>query len=730
MAIKRNMGSVIVGEKFDPRNLGPNQAETDHLYNALWHSCAGPLVALPHVGEKVFYFPQGHLEQVEASTSNDGILEIPAFNLPSMILCSVVHIQLKAEVDTDEVFAQVTLVPETTQEEHNLDAVVRPLPERTNVYSFCKTLTASDTSTHGGFSILKRHAEEGLPPLDMSRKSPSQDLVAEDLHGVEWRFRHIYRGQPKRHLFTSGWSTFVSSKRLVTGDAFICIRGENGELRVGVRRAHKSEYIVSASIMSGHSMQLGVLATAGHAISTKTMFTVYYRPRTSPSEFIIPYDQCMGSIKALYSVGMRFRMKFEGEDSHEQRLAGTIVGIEDVDQIRWPSSKWRCLRVQWDETSTSVVLLDRVSPWNIESLEVTNLTHPILPLSKSAHPFCSSPGSSSLAGLQGSTAPPPPKTRRRSQVLQGQERKIRKVQFSGNAGRPSPPLWVPPPRYGRGKAQAGKHDSVHPAPGNAVSFQSGSHPLLGLNGFSHPGSSSCWTGGNVGIRRNPSVAHFSSQSSGFCEWRSHEPNRDTTPVTPPISSRNCMLFGVNLGKSSGAASPFSTTSNSLLDVRNVPTEATTSGISNVRNVLPEATSSRISQYSKSGKPSDSCGSGSSGKPCQTCSITSRTCTKVHKFGVALGRSVDLSRFEGYYGLIRELDHMFEFDGKLMDRNNGWHIIYTDNEGDVMLMMNDYSWRDFCSVVQKIFIYPMEEIDKLNPGSSILMRLSKQKQKSE
>lgn len=40
-----------------------------------------------------------------------------------------------------------------------------PEPERCIVHSFCKTLTASDTSTHGGFSVLRRHADECLPPL-------------------------------------------------------------------------------------------------------------------------------------------------------------------------------------------------------------------------------------------------------------------------------------------------------------------------------------------------------------------------------------------------------------------------------------------------------------------------------------------------------------------------------------------------------------------------------------
>ncbi|KAJ0113679.1 hypothetical protein Patl1_01309 [Pistacia atlantica] len=34
------------------------------LYKELWHACAGPLVTVPREGERVYYFPQGHIEQV------------------------------------------------------------------------------------------------------------------------------------------------------------------------------------------------------------------------------------------------------------------------------------------------------------------------------------------------------------------------------------------------------------------------------------------------------------------------------------------------------------------------------------------------------------------------------------------------------------------------------------------------------------------------------------------
>ena len=96
---------------------------------------------------------------------------------------------------------------------------------------------------------------------------PAQELGARDLHDNVWTFRHIYRGrfvllpfesssiikhfffviamfvcytisrqlipgtwfslnpgQPKRHLLTTGWSLFVSGKRLFAGDAVLFIR--------------------------------------------------------------------------------------------------------------------------------------------------------------------------------------------------------------------------------------------------------------------------------------------------------------------------------------------------------------------------------------------------------------------------------------------------------------------------------------------------------------------------
>jgi auxin response factor len=44
--------------------MGEAQAAKKVINSELWHACAGPLVCLPQRGSLVYYFPQGHSEQV------------------------------------------------------------------------------------------------------------------------------------------------------------------------------------------------------------------------------------------------------------------------------------------------------------------------------------------------------------------------------------------------------------------------------------------------------------------------------------------------------------------------------------------------------------------------------------------------------------------------------------------------------------------------------------------
>ncbi|XP_047326073.1 auxin response factor 4-like [Impatiens glandulifera] len=360
-----------------------------HLtYAPLWLACAGSQASIPCENDQVFYFPQGHLQQIEEACKEiDDHMVMPIYNIPSKIPCRVVNVLLKAEVN-DEVVAHINLFPLKAYDEIKLqqqqgaggssfeDEDLNNNNKKKNAdfsYSFCKKLTPSDSSTHGGFSIPKRHVQ-CFPPLDMKQDPPSMELVVKDLHGVEWNFNHIYRGTPKRHLLTGGWSSFASTKKLVAGDTCIFIRGANGELHVGIRPTLRNPYTDRSVTMQ--NIKHGLLSNLTSAFSSSSIFTVYYRPWYSPGEFMIPCDRFMNSTALNYSIGTRFKMQIEnrqclvGAVGRSSKVTGTIVGAKVIDPVRWPDSEWNCLKVQWDDSlpfeTPPLPLPQRVSPWWIE----------------------------------------------------------------------------------------------------------------------------------------------------------------------------------------------------------------------------------------------------------------------------------------------------------------------------------------------------------------------------
>ncbi|XP_020974576.1 auxin response factor 19 isoform X1 [Arachis ipaensis] len=352
-------------------NSGEGEKKT--INSELWHACAGPLVSLPPIGSLVVYFPQGHSEQVAASMQKEADF-VPSYpNLPSKLICMLHNVVLHADPETDEVYAQMTLQPVNKYDKEAILASDMGLKQNQQPTEFfCKTLTASDTSTHGGFSVPRRAAEKIFPPLDFSMQPPAQEIVAKDLHDSTWTFRHIYRGQPKRHLLTTGWSVFVSTKRLFAGDSvlfisqiFLVFRDEKQQLLLGIKRANRQQPALSSSVISSDSMHIGILAAAAHAASNNSPFTIFYNPRASPSEFVIPLAKYNKAMYTQVSLGMRFRMMFETEESGVRRYMGTITGVSDLDPVRWKNSQWRNLQVGWDE-STAGERPSRVSIWDVE----------------------------------------------------------------------------------------------------------------------------------------------------------------------------------------------------------------------------------------------------------------------------------------------------------------------------------------------------------------------------
>nr|ANI70177.1 auxin response factor ARF5 [Salvia miltiorrhiza] len=687
------------------------------LYTELWKACAGPLVTVPCENELVFYFPQGHIEQVEASTNQSADQQMPVYNLPSKILCRVVNVSLKAEPDTDEVFAQVTLLPVPNQDENAVKKEPLPVPPpRFHVHSFCKTLTASDTSTHGGFSVLRRHADECLPPLDMSRQPPTQELVAKDLHGIEWRFRHIFREN-------DGVMSLVS---FLVGQLFL---------------------------------------------------------RTSPAEFIVSYDQYMESVKNNYSLGMRFKMRFEGEEAPEQRFTGTIVGIEDADPKRWPESKWRCLKVRWDETS-AIVRPERVSPWKIEPALSPPALNP-LPATRPKRPrssiLPSSPDSSVLTREGPSKMTTDPSTADGfPRVLQGQELATLRATFAESNESEStekPIKWNPSldeekndvgsasKRYGSekwlplGRAEtsftdllsgfgsqlhaprdfcmphgdqaipkrlAQEHDTKFSMIGNIWSTMPSGLSLnlmdSGLKTPSQGTDTTCQTHGDTRYAfREFSMTSDHRGDNQQANWLMPPPvspyrqmqspdSREMIPrpgfVQPQDTNKpkegNCKLFGIPL-----TIEPSAHMQNRMNFHQFPVTDSDQSKGSKVAD-NPLATSEQEKQI-QSFHPT------ARDRESKAHSGSIRSCTKVHKQGTALGRSVDLAKFDNYNELIAELDDLFEFNGELKAQNKNWLVVYTDDEEDMMLVGDD-PWEEFCGMVHKILILTKEEVQRMNPGT--------------
>lgn len=667
-------------------SLSQPSSNSDDLYRELWKACAGPLVDVPKQGERVYYFPQGHMEQLEASTNQELNQRIPLFRLPSKILCRVVNIHLMAEQETDEVYAQITLLPEPSQNEPTTPDPCPADSPRPKVHSFSKVLTASDTSTHGGFSVLRKHATECLPPLDMNQSTPTQELVAKDLHGYEWRFKHIFRGQPRRHLLTTGWSTFVTSKRLVAGDTFVFLRGENGELHVGVRCLARQQSSMPSSVISSQSMHLGVLATASHAVATQTMFVVYYKPRTS--QFIISLNKYLEAVNNKFAVGMRYKMRFEGEDSPERRFSGTVVGVEDFSP-HWKDSKWRSLKVQWDEPA-SITRPDRVSPWEIEPFVASatpNLVQPVLAknkrprLSMEVPPLdlpsaASAPWSARLAQSHNLT----------QLSVTAEDKRIdnhvawhhKQSDFSSNSNfmsrTQSDGEWLTSPR---------------------VKF---SQQLF-----------------QEAIDDNKNISAWPAHS-GHSTPHSSKPNNDTLLEQVETGRKtetgtSCRLFGIELINHATSSAP-----SEKVPVSSLTTEGHI--ISTISAAADSDGKSDIAKEFKEKKQEQVQVSPKESQSKQSCLTSNRSRTKVQMQGVAVGRAVDLTTLVGYDHLIDELEEMFDIKGRLHTRTK-WEIVYTDDEGDMMLVGDD-PWHEFCNMVKRIFICSSQDVKKMSPGSKLPM----------
>ena len=335
----------------------------------LWHACAGPLVQMPPVNSKVLYFPQGHAEHAH------GTVDFGNSRIPSLILCRVSAIKFMADPETDEVYAKMGLTPLRDNDYFDVEdegyVGINGIENPDKPKSFAKTLTQSDANNGGGFSVPRYCAETIFPPLDLTAQPPVQTILAKDVHGETWKFRHIYRGTPRRHLLTTGWSNFVNQKKLVAGDSIVFLRADNGDLCVGIRRAKKgigcgheypsgwnpsvgnygSQYENRVMGKNGSrdlkgKVKVESVVEAATLAASGQPFEVIYYPRASTPEFCVRAPAVRAAMQIRWCSGLRFKMPFETEDSSRiSWFMGTISSVQVANPIHWPDSPWRLLQV-------------------------------------------------------------------------------------------------------------------------------------------------------------------------------------------------------------------------------------------------------------------------------------------------------------------------------------------------------------------------------------------------
>ncbi|CAN8240302.1 unnamed protein product [Cochlearia groenlandica] len=382
----------------------------------IWRACAGASVKIPILQSRVYYFPPGHFEHCCDSTAK---ISSSSTSSSSAILCTVSSVELLADPITDEVFAHLSLTPiphgESTPAPPLLNLSKYDIDEEENkVVAFAKILTPSDANNGGGFSVPRYCADSVLPPLDFQANIPVQNLTITDIHGVRWDFRHIYRGTPRRHLLTTGWSKFVNGKKLIAGDSAVFMKKSVNELFIGVRRAPVStnnnetsfygeahdefssynqssdeanEEEEEANVKMGFrrsgkgKLTAKAVSEAMYKAANGMPFEVVYYPTARWSEFVVRAEEVESSMAIAWSPGTSVKMAMETDDSSRITWFQGTVSSTVQETGPWRGIPWKHLQITWDEPEV-LLNMKRVNPWQVEVVANTAQFHAAFPPTK------------------------------------------------------------------------------------------------------------------------------------------------------------------------------------------------------------------------------------------------------------------------------------------------------------------------------------------------------------
>ncbi|KAG0496392.1 hypothetical protein HPP92_001083 [Vanilla planifolia] len=369
----------------------------------IFKACGGGFPSVPEVGQLVYYFAEGHAEYATSKVDLSTLLPNPLAEV-----CRVSAVSLFAHPESDEVFARISLdplpyaavpIPANPPPSSNSNAIPLPreeggdLPDgasdNAGVVFYSKVLTQSDANNGGGFSVPRRCADSIFPTLDYTATPPVQTLSILDLHGNVWNFRHIFRGNPCRHLLTTGWSKFVNSKKLISGDVVVFIRNAAGELYVGIRRTCRIlENLINFPLQTEVMDKEGEIGQqrrgseglfwrssrgrispesvgdAVRSVQTGQKFEVLYYPKIGCPEFVVAKELVDTAMVVPWCAGVRVKMVEEKEDSSRRWLQGTVSKT----RVRCLGCRtgpiWGLLQIKWDEPDTQRRVI--VNPWQVQ----------------------------------------------------------------------------------------------------------------------------------------------------------------------------------------------------------------------------------------------------------------------------------------------------------------------------------------------------------------------------
>ncbi|KAL5101893.1 hypothetical protein RYX36_006220 [Vicia faba] len=334
----------------------------------IWQECAGSSFTVPKLHSKVYYFPIGHLEHSRI-TPNTQTLSLLTHGGP-FILCTVSSVDFLADLETDQIFAKLLLTPVTDGSAVVPLEVINEEDNGDHVVSYAKTISNSDANNGGGFSVPKACANSIFPPLDLTTPLPSQELSITDVCGVSWTIRHVSRGNPKRYLFSTGWSAFVDKKQLVGGDTLVFIKNSAEKIFVGIRRKNM--------VAAARKITEKTVINAVELAEKNTPFEVLCYPTVDGFDFVVEDKVVKDAMNIHWCRGMRVKHTVKNDDSSKRCtfLHGTISAISHSS-----THPWRMLHVEWNDPKVSKNLR-HVSPWQVKPVFSIPILHQQFPLTK------------------------------------------------------------------------------------------------------------------------------------------------------------------------------------------------------------------------------------------------------------------------------------------------------------------------------------------------------------